>query len=64
LSAKVWGETGRDSTGKTGKLPKLKFTNDDSNLGPFLNALGAEGWELVGYGGDATRTLIFKRPRT
>ena len=60
-----------DSTGRSGKLPKVQIGGGWLNRAEYLfsaplcNELGADGWELtdvVEYG-DGSR-LFFKCPRT
>jgi hypothetical protein len=51
-----------DSRGKSGQCAKMKIGGYGwtYNLAPFLNRLGAEGWELVTKEGNM---LLLKRPK-
>jgi hypothetical protein len=51
-----------DSQGRSGKLTEFPVEGRDEywTVGPLLNQLGAEGWELVGFQGGR---LILKRPK-
>jgi hypothetical protein len=57
----------KDSTGQGGAIPELPTEQGDLwSVQPLCNALGAQGWELVGAVGSESLSqykLFFKRPK-